>query len=364
MELETILSLLDNNKEELITKAREKKETTYGRNVTFSRNLFVPVTHQCRNRCGYCGFVSDESDSWITPEKYKKLLKEAKEARCKEILLTLGEKPEEKYQTARIFLKKYGFETTVDYVNHFCETALDTNLLPHSNLGVLSFEELALLKETNASMGLMLESSSARLMGENQPHHLSPGKDPSIRLETLSDAGKLKIPFTTGILIGIGEIWEERIQSIHEINKIHIKYGNIQEVIVQNFNPQPNTPMSSWPSPSEEDIFLTLAIARLILPPSISIQIPPNLNRDRIIEALDCGANDVGGMSPITIDYINPNLAWHEEQELQTQLNNSKYYLQERLPVYPSYEKYLNSRVKEIVEEYHRNEETLYTVNR
>jgi len=312
METEAILSLLNNNKEELNFKAKELKETYYSNRVTFSRNLFVPVTHQCRNRCGYCGFVSDDVSSWIKPDEYQTMLDKAQGSNCKEILITLGEKPEEKYQSARDFLSKHGYESTVQYVHNFCEIALKKKLLPHSNLGILSLEELNLLKDSNASMGLMLETNSERLMEQGKPHHLSPGKNPSLRLEAISSAGILKIPFTTGILIGIGETWEERIDSLHSINQLHLKYNHIQEVIVQNFNPQPNTHMAEWPVPSNEDILLTLSIARLILHHSINIQIPPNLNRTRIVDALDSGANDVGGISPVTIDYINPNMAWHE----------------------------------------------------
>lgn len=364
METETILSLLTDSKEELYYKAKEKKEDFYGNIVTFSRNVFVPVTHQCRNRCGYCGFVSDDSSSWIIPEKYLMLLEKAKKVSCKEILLTLGEKPEEKYHTARDFLKKQGFESTVNYVNFFCELALENQLLPHSNLGILSFEELNLLKEVNASMGLMLETISMRLMNEGNPHFFSPGKNPFLRLEVLYNAGKLKIPFTTGILIGIGETWEERIESLQEIRKIYLKYGNIQEVIIQNFNPQLNTPMSNYPPTSNEEILLTVSIARVLLPLPVSIQIPPNLNKEIIIQALDSGANDFGGISPITIDFINPNMRWQEEKELDKQLLESNYELKQRLPVYPSYEKYLNQRIREIVEEYYRNEKNLYTYNR
>jgi len=364
MDNETLLSLLKSNRDEILYKSREIKQKKYGNKVTFSRNFFVPVTHQCRNRCGYCGFVSDDVNSWITPSKYKTLLEKAKGAKCKEVLLTMGEKPEEKHQSARDFLAKYGFERTVDYVSYFCDIALEKHLLPHSNLGVLSLEDLRILKETNASLGLMLESISSRLMEKGKPHHLSPGKEPSLRLDTLSFAGQLKVPFTTGILIGIGETWEERLDSLQAINEIHKKYKVIQEVIIQNFNPQINTPMFDYPSPTEEDVFLALSSARLILHPSISLQIPPNLNRKRIIEALNFGANDLGGISPVSIDYINPNMDWQGEEELQQLLETEGYELCERLPVYPQYEKHLNSRIKKIIEEYRSNEEALYSTNR
>jgi 7,8-didemethyl-8-hydroxy-5-deazariboflavin synthase CofG subunit len=359
MDIETLLSLLRSEKVELLSKSHEIKEKYFRNNVTFSRNLFVPVTHLCRNRCGYCSFVSDDVNSWINPDNYKELLTKAKVARCKEILLTLGEKPEEKYQNARDYLASFGFETTVDYVNSFCDIALEKHLLPHSNLGVLNYEELSDLKETNASMGLMLETVSSRLMEEGQPHYFSPGKRPSLRLDTISSAGKLKIPFTTGILIGIGETWEERIESLQAINDIHKKFNHIQEVIIQNFNPQPKTPMSDYPPPKDEEVLLTLSVARLLLHPSISIQIPPNLNRTRIIDALNSGANDLGGVSPISVDYINPDMGWHDEDNLKLLLEAERFKLRERLPVYPQYEKYLNSRIREIIEEYRANEETL-----
>ena len=364
MNIESLLSLIASEKDELIFKSREIKEKYYDSKVTFSRNLFIPVTHQCRNKCGYCGFVSDDANTWIEPDKYKTLLEDAKSAKCKEILLTLGEKPEEKHQSAKDFLSSYGFESTIDYIDHFCDVALSKNLLPHSNLGILDYDELKLLKETNASMGLMLETISDRLMEKGQPHYLSPGKKPSLRLETLSAAGQLKIPFTTGILIGIGETWEERIKSLQAIDEIQSKYNVIQEVIIQNFNPQQNTPMSEWTSPDDEDILLTLAVTRLILHHTISLQIPPNLNKNRVVEALDSGANDLGGISPISIDYINPNMDWHAENELKQLLNTERYELWERLPVYPQYEKYLNSRIREIIEVYRTNEETLYTTYR
>ena len=240
---------------------------------------------------------------------------------------------------------------------------MEKDLLPHSNLGVISYEDLKILKENNASMGLMLETSSKRLMEPGQPHSQSPGKDPIKRLETIINAGKLMIPFTTGILIGIGESWQERIDSLIEINNIHSKYSHIQEVIVQNFNPQPGTPMADNSPPTHEEILLSLAVARLILNSSISLQIPPNLNKEIIIEALEYGANDVGGISPLTIDYINPNKSWHTESELRKQLYDSGYELLERLPVYPQYEKYLNSRIRQIIKEYHKNEKTLYSNN-
>ena len=358
MSVDHYLSLLENNKEELISKSSEIARSNYGNEITFSRNIFVPVTHQCRNRCGYCGFVSDNPESWITIEKYLLILQQAKETKCSEILLTLGEKPEDKYQSARDFLAEQGFSSTFEYIHNFCEVALSQSFLPHSNLGVLSYKELEYLKDCNASLGLMLESSSDRLMSEGEAHQYSPGKNPSLRLEIIENAGKLKIPFTTGILVGIGETFEERIMSLNVLAKLSKKYKHIQEVIVQNFNPQQGTPMQNNPPPSEEEYLLSVSLARCILQPQVSVQIPPNLNKERIIESLKYGANDLGGISPISIDYINPNMKWHKEDDLRLDLEQQGYSLKERLPVYPPYEKYLSNRMRKIIEEYYRNEET------
>ncbi len=356
MNSENFLNLLNNDSSELVRKAKIKRKRIHGKQITFSRNIFVPVTHQCRNRCGYCSFVSDDPNTWVFPNKFGDLLLLAKNNNCKEVLLTLGEKPEEKYQTAKDILRKIGFNTTVEYINYLCEITLGHHLLPHSNLGVVSHTELQMLKQTNASLGLMLETNSTRLMNEGEAHYYSPGKDPCLRIETIENAGKLKIPFTTGILIGIGETWMERIESLQVIAELSKKYNHIQEVIIQNFNPQEKTPMSKYPPPTEENILFSIALARLILPEEVSIQIPPNLNKDRIITAINHGANDLGGISPITIDFINPNLIWQEELDLSKELHQSSFSLIERLPVYPQYEKYLNIRMRGIVEEFKDNE--------
>ena len=210
----------------------------------------------------------------------------------------------------------------------------------------------------------MLESNSERLMSEGEAHQYSPGKNPSLRLEVIENAGKLKIPFTTGILVGIGETLEERIESLDTLAKLSKKYKHIQEVIVQNFNPQQGTPMQNNPPPSEEDFLLSVSLARCILPSQVSVQIPPNLNKERIMESLRYGANDLGGISPISIDYINPNMKWHKEEELKLDLEQQGYSLKKRLPVYPKYEKYLSTRIRKIIEENYRNEEAFSPENR
>ncbi|MFW9851467.1 MAG: 7,8-didemethyl-8-hydroxy-5-deazariboflavin synthase subunit CofG [Candidatus Thorarchaeota archaeon] len=364
MSVEYYLSLLQNNKEELISKSSEIARKNYGNEITFSRNIFIPVTRQCRNRCSYCGFVSDDPESWITKDQYLLMLKQAKEEKCSEILLTLGEKPEEKYQSARDFLAEQGFSSTFEYIHYFCEIALSQLLLPHSNLGILSYKELEYLKECNASLGLMLESISDRLLSEGEAHQHSLGKKPSLRLEVIENAGKLKIPFTTGILVGIGETLEERIESLDVLAKLSKKYQHIQEVIVQNFNPQQGTLMQNNLPPSDEEYLDSVSLARCILPSQVSVQIPPNLNRERIIESLKCGANDLGGISPISTDYINPDMKWHREEELRLDLEKQGYFLKERLPVYPQYEKYLSNRIRKIIEDNYRNEEAFSPENR
>ncbi|MBY9000979.1 MAG: 7,8-didemethyl-8-hydroxy-5-deazariboflavin synthase subunit CofG, partial [Candidatus Heimdallarchaeota archaeon] len=224
MSLDNYLSLLHSEPAELLIAADEKARKIFGQTITFSRNFFVPITHQCRNRCGYCSFVSDDVNSWITPDKFQKLLQQANLAKCSEILLTLGEKPELKYESAREFLLQNNCSSTIEYVKLFCDLALDEKLLPHSNPGVISFEELKYLKDSNASLGLMLESSSPRLLEQGEAHYNSPSKNPELRIETIENAGKLKIPFTTGLLIGIGETWKERIESLIILQSISRRF--------------------------------------------------------------------------------------------------------------------------------------------
>ncbi|MHA1866465.1 MAG: 7,8-didemethyl-8-hydroxy-5-deazariboflavin synthase subunit CofG [Candidatus Heimdallarchaeaceae archaeon] len=349
MSIEEYLNFIENEQCDLLVKANEIRFNTYLNQVTFSRNYFVPVTRQCRNNCTYCSFSNSDDSSWVTLSQFQMHLTEAKKTNCSELLLTMGEKPEERYESARQFLKKYGFNSSAEYVAHLCELALGKKILPHSNLGVLNYEELSLLKTVNVSMGLMLESSSCRLLKKGMPHFNSVGKDPVKRLETIENAGKLKIPFTTGILVGIGETWKERIQSLLDISYLSKKYDHIQEVIVQNFNPQSNTLMKNHPPPSERDFLLTVALARLILPSNVSIQVPPNLNIQRIVKALTYGANDLGGISPVTPDYINPNEPWPNEYELKQYLKQEKFALIQRLPVYTQYIKYLNRELKNII---------------
>jgi len=349
MSIEEYLNFIENEQCDLLVKANEIRSKNYSNQVTFSRNYFVPVTRQCRNNCGYCSFSNSDVSSWVNLSQYQLHLETAKKNNCLELLLTMGEKPEERYESARKFLENNNFNSSTEYVARLCELAIERKILPHSNLGVLNYEELSLLKPVNASMGLMLESSSSRLLQKDMPHFNSVGKNPEKRLKTIENAGKLKIPFTTGILVGIGETWEERVQSLLDISYLSKKYDHIQEVIVQNFNPQSNTLMKNHPPPTEEDFLLTVALARLILPSHVSIQVPPNLNKQRVVKALTYGANDLGGISPVTPDYINPDEPWPNEYELKRYLKQENFTLIQRLPVYARYIKYLSSELKNII---------------
>ena len=315
------------------------------KSITFSKNIFVPLINLCRNECYYCGFRKNPSDPEVKLLKIsevKDLLNKAKEFNCKEVLLTFGEKPEEKYPEVLDELKKIGdFNSLHEYHMNICEMILNEGLLPHSNPGLLTFDELKDLKEVNASMGLMLESSSKRLCESGGPHEKSPTKNPEKRLEMIENAGKLKIPFTTGILIGIGETFTERIESLLDIRELHEKYGHIQEIIIQNFHPKMGTRMENRRPLSINEIIKTIYCARLIFKDTLSIQVPPNLNVHHLDILLFSGINDLGGISPITLDEINPEMRWPQIQKLEELCNNYGVKLEERLPVYP---KYINSK--------------------
>ncbi len=308
--------------------------------VTYSRKVFVPLTNMCRDTCGYCTFVKHPDDpaaQLMSPEQVLASAKSGEAKGCKELLFSLGEKPELRYKKAKAALHAYGYNTLVDYLSDLCRLVLDqTELLPHVNAGSLTEDELIKLRPVSASMGMMLETVSRRLTRKGMPHHACPDKTPIQRLRTLDRAGRLKVPFTTGLLIGIGETWEERMESLYAIRKSHVEHGHIQEVIVQNFQSKPGIAMENHPEPSLDDMLRTLAAARIILPPDVSVQAPPNLS-DRHIEYLSAGINDWGGISPVTIDFINPQHEWPEIRQLAENSERAGYRLQERLTVYPNY---------------------------
>jgi len=297
--------------------------------VTFSRNVFIPLTNVCRNRCGYCGFRRDighPDAKLLTPGEVKDILKKGVRAGCSEALFTFGEHPEEVHGF-REWLLEFGYENIIDYLLDLCKLSINLGLLPHSNPGTLEKPELEKLKPYNASMGLMLETTA-----DIKGHEGCAGKIPESRIRTIGYAGELNIPFTTGILVGIGETWEERIRSIHKIKELNEEFGHIQEVIIQNFIPKKGTKMASWDAPGINEMIRTVRMAGEILPEDIAIQVSPNLIPPA--QLIKWGARDLGGISPETIDHINPESPWPNYIELQAMVDVP---LRERLPIYPGY---------------------------
>lgn len=326
--------------DELRREAAGLRDRHWGRAISYSRKVFIPLTTMCRNTCGYCTFVKQPGDpgaNVMTLDEVLQIAVEGERLGCKEALFSLGERPERRYPEARAALARLGHATTIDYLVAACRLVLDrTSLVPHVNAGTLAENEIARLREVSGSMGMMLETASKRLMKPGMAHHACPDKAPVLRLRTIEAAGRQKVPFTTGILIGIGETWEERIDSLLAINDIHLRHGNVQEVIVQNFRAKPGTTMAEWIEPTRENMLRTLAVARLLLDPSISLQAPPNLEED-FETYIGSGINDWGGVSPLTADHINPERAWPALAELARRTASAGYRLIERLTVYPSH---------------------------
>jgi 7,8-didemethyl-8-hydroxy-5-deazariboflavin synthase CofG subunit len=327
--------------DELLSAASALRARGKGNTITFSKKVFIPLTTLCRDYCGYCTFRKDPGQPgahFMTPDEVLAVAEQGRRAGCKEALFSLGDQPERIFPEARDFLQKQGFMRTLDYLAAMCELVLDrTGLLPHSNPGVMDAAILARLKNSNASVGLMLETVSTRLMRGDLPHAKAPDKVPALRLRTMEEAGKLSLAFTTGILIGIGETLEERIDSLLAIRTMHEKYGHIQEVIIQNFRAKPDIPMADHIEPTMDDMLRTIAVARLILGPEMNIQAPPNLSYADFPRLLDAGINDWGGISPVTKDHINPEAAWPQIAKLETETNARGFVLRERLALYPEY---------------------------
>ena len=340
-----ILKILTATDSEIINYMSETVKYRENNLITYSKNIFIPLTEICRNDCGYCNFKKNPDDPHAIILKSKKeileSLKEAEEYGCKEALFTFGEDADEE-EIVQLKLAEYGYDNMVDYAVDICQMTLDeTTLLPHTNGGNYSYDDLKRLKEVNASMGLMLENSSSRLM-ELPAHNKSPGKDPKIRLKTIENAGKLKIPYTTGILIGIGETAEEIADSLLTIRQLYDKYGHIQEVIIQNFTPIPGIEMEDWPEPSFLDMIRTVIAGCLLFGDTdVSIQVPPNLNNDTAQIFLLCGADDWGGVSPVSPDYVNITSPWPGIDELEKLTKDAGFELTERLCVY---EKFFNTK--------------------
>jgi FO synthase len=342
---------------DLLNAATEVRARGKGTGVTFSKKVFIPLTTLCRDYCGYCTFRKDPGQPgahFMTPDEVLALAEQGRRAGCKEALFSLGDQPERIFPEAREFLRQLGFARTLDYLAAMSELVLEeTGLLPHANPGVMDRAALERLKDSNASVGLMLENVSPRLMREGLPHANAPDKVPALRLRTMEEAGKLSMAFTTGILIGIGETMEERVDSLFAIRTMHEKYGHIQEVIIQNFRAKAEIPMAAHPEPPLDDMLRTIAIARLILGGQMNVQAPPNLSYGDFPRLLEAGINDWGGISPVTKDFINPEAAWPQISRLRAETESRGFRLRERLAIYPEYlsrEKFLSGRVRTSVE--------------
>ena len=324
----------------LLATASALRDRHKGRTITYSRKVFLPVTNLCRDRCSYCTFRKDprDPDAWtMTPAEISEWVERGRHQGCKEALMCLGDKPEKAYHQYRETLAGFGHSTTVEYVYRACEIALSYGLLPHTNAGVLSYDEMKRLKGVNVSLGLMLENISPRLRQRGMAHFSAPDKDPAVRVRMLREAGELAIPFTTGILIGIGETREERIDSLIALRDIHQTYDHIQEVIVQNFRAKPRTRMADAPEPDTVEMIKTVAAARLLLGGQMNLQAPPNLSPDDHKLLLRAGINDWGGISPVTKDYVNPEAAWPHLEKLAQTCREEGFTLRERLAIYPEY---------------------------
>jgi len=341
--------------EQLFELANRIRKIKKGNVVTYSRKVFIPLTNLCRDICSYCTYKREPNDPkaiMMKPEHVLDIAEKGKKAKCTEALFMTGEKPEQKYSEAREWLKSMGFATTTEYIIHMSELVLKkTGLLPHTNPGNMTKEEMIQLKETNPSLGMMLENVSERLCSQGMPHELAPSKHPKARMRTIEIAGQLKIPFTTGLLVGIGETPEELVDSLFAIKQLYEKYGHIQEVIIQNFSPKPDTPMALTPTPTLNYMLKVVAIARIIMP-EMNIQVPPNLSPQTYARYLNAGINDWGGISPVTIDHVNPEFPWPKIDDMKSESEKNGFKFRARLPVYPEYmhkDGFLSYNVQEYV---------------
>ncbi|MBL4821763.1 MAG: 5-amino-6-(D-ribitylamino)uracil--L-tyrosine 4-hydroxyphenyl transferase CofH [Gammaproteobacteria bacterium] len=341
-----------------LTEAAGALRDQHHRNViTYSRKVFIPLTQLCRDVCHYCTFAQTPRhipQPYMDIQQVLDLCHQGAEAGCQEALFTLGEKPELRYKAAREALAELGFATTLDYVQHVAERVLnETGLLPHINAGCMTAEEIAKLRKTSASMGIMLESASPRLCEKGMPHYGSPDKDPTVRLKTIELAGEAAVPFTSGILIGIGETRYERIESLLALRQLHDRFGHIQEIIVQNFRAKENTRMSQAPEPDLDELLWSIAVARLIFGAEMNIQAPPNLSPGVLPQLIDAGINDWGGVSPLTPDHVNPEAPWPHLDNLTRETATAGKFLDQRLTIYPAYvcnpERWLDNAVRPAV---------------
>ncbi len=326
---------------ELLCEAGELRDRGHGRKITYSRKVFIPLTQLCRDVCHYCTFAErprKDRPPYLGLDEVLAIAERGRQAGCHEALFTLGDNPEARYAVARQALDDMGYASTLAYVAHAAGAVIEkTGLLPHLNPGVMTRDELAMLRPVSVSMGLMLESASARLCERGEVHFGSPDKHPAVRLKTISDAGELNIPFTTGILIGIGETRLERIEALQAIAELQARHGHIQEVIVQNFRAKPGTRRADAPEPDLDDLLWTIAVARIILGPDMNIQAPPNLTPGTYGRLILAGLNDWGGVSPVTPDHVNPEAPWPQIEALAAATARQGRLLVERLPLYPAY---------------------------
>ncbi len=315
--------------------------------ITYSRKVFVPLTTLCRDRCHYCVFVDTPGQlallrkpAYMSPEQVLTVVRQGQAMGCKEALLTLGDRPEERWPEARAWLDEHGFASTIDYVAHIARLiTAETGMLVHANPGVMHPDELAALRPVSPSMGMMLETTSRRLYEEpGQVHFGSPDKDPALRLKVIDDAGAAGIPFTTGILVGIGETVRDRAESLVALREIDDRHGHVQEVIVQNFRAKPRTAMQGAPDADMHDYLAAVAVARLVFGADMRIQVPPNLSDPRELGLLiEAGIDDWGGVSPLTADHVNPERPWPQIDDLAAQTAAQGYVLRERLTAHPEY---------------------------
>ena len=337
------------NSSELFSVAQNLRKKFKKDSVTFSKKAFFNIVNLCKDTCSYCTYKAEPGEeklSLMSKQQILELLQLAKKYRCVEALFVTGERPEQKYQEARDWLKENGFKSTGEYLIHASELALELGLFPHTNAGNLNFEEMRELKKTNVSMGIMLENVSERLTEKGMPHYLAASKRPKARLQVLENSGKLGIPMTTGILVGIGETVEEIIDSILAIKQLHQKYGNIQEVILQNFQPKPDTIMKNSPSANEKYFKTIVALSRIIMP-EMNIQIPPNLSPKSYQSFLSVGINDWGGISPLTPDFVNPEFAWPEINKVDENSKNAGFELKCRFPIYPEFFSFVSKELRD-----------------
>ena len=325
---------------QLLEAARSAKEQFKPGVITYSRKVFLPLTNLCRDYCGYCIFRKDPGDlgaHTMTPDEVLEVVRNGEKLGCTEALFSLGDKPELIFPQMRETLRRLGYHSTLHYLEAMCELVLkETTLLPHPNPGLMSSEWIRRLSAVSPSMGLMLESTNSNLLGPDRAHDNAPDKLPAKRLRVIEDAGKQGVPFTTGLLIGIGESLEDRVDTLLAIRDRHECYGHIQEVIVQNFRAKPGIPMQDWQEPGLGDLLRTVAVARLLMP-RVNIQAPPNLSAPYYDELVEAGINDWGGVSPLTPDFINPERPWPHLENLRQRTESRGFRLEQRLPVYPEF---------------------------